>query len=321
MPGEFELIARYFTYPAPGAVLGVGDDAALVRAGRGMDIAISTDMLVCGRHFFPDADPARLGHKSLAVNLSDMAAMGAAPRWATLSLALPRIDTAWIKAYMRGFMRLARRHGTDLVGGDTTRGPLTLCVQIMGLVPAGRALRRDGARAEDDVWVSGTLGEAALAVAVGNRTLRLAAADRARVQRRLDLPTPRVALGIALRGVARAAIDVSDGLVADLGHICERSGLAAEVELERVPASPVMKRCPDARLALNALLAGGDDYELCFTAPAASRARVERAARSVGVPVARIGRMKRPGGEGACVTVLSAGRPVKLARAGYDHFG
>ncbi|HWI14449.1 MAG TPA: thiamine-phosphate kinase, partial [Burkholderiales bacterium] len=202
MPGEFELIARYFTYPAPGAVLGVGDDAALVRAERGMDVAISTDMLVCGRHFFADADPARLGHKTLAVNLSDMAAMGATPRWATLSLALPRVDTAWLRAFMRGFMRLARQFDTDLVGGDTTRGPLTLCVQIMGVVPTGRALRRDGARAGDDVWVSGTLGDAALAVAAGNRVLRLAPADRKRVQRRLDVPVPRIALGIALRGIA-----------------------------------------------------------------------------------------------------------------------
>ena len=321
MPGEFELIERYFTYPAPHAVLGVGDDAALVRAAPGMEIAISTDMLVCGRHFFPDADPARLGHKTLAVNLSDMAAMGAEPRWATLSLALPRIDTAWVRAFMRGFMRLARRHGTDLVGGDTTRGPLTLCAQIMGVVPRGRALRRDGARVGDDVWVSGTLGDAALAVAAGNQVLRMNPADRKRAQRRLDLPVPRIELGVALRGIARSAIDVSDGLVADLGHICERSKLAAEVELERMPASRLLARCADARLARNALLAGGDDYELCFTAPVAAREKVELAARSVRVPVTRIGRMKKAAGAGARVTVTSAGREIKLARAGYDHFG
>ncbi|MGE5465598.1 MAG: thiamine-phosphate kinase [Methanocella sp.] len=321
MPGEFEIIERYFTYPASGAVLGVGDDAALLRAEPGMEVAISTDMLVCGRHFFPDADPRRLGHKTLAVNLSDMAAMGATPRWATLSLALPRIDTTWLKAFMSGFMRLARRHGTDLVGGDTTRGPLTLCVQIMGVVPAGRALRRDGAHAGDDVWISGTLGEAALAVAAARGTLRLSPEDRKRVQRRLDLPVPRIALGVALRGIARAAIDVSDGLVADLAHICERSRLAAEIELERVPVSSLMKRSVDARLARNAILTGGDDYELCFTAPASSRAEVERAARSVRVPVARIGAMKKPGRDGTRVTVTSNGRPLKLARAGYDHFG
>jgi thiamine-monophosphate kinase len=321
MPGEFELIERYFTYPAPHAVLGVGDDAALVRAGPGMDMAISTDMLVCGRHFFPDADPVRLGHKTLAVNLSDMAAMGAEPRWATLSLALPRIDASWLRAFMRGFMRLARRYGTDLVGGDTTRGPLTLCVQIMGVVPRGRALRRDGAHVGDDVWVSGTLGDAALAVAAANKAVRLNPADRKRAQRRLDLPVPRVELGVALRGIARSAIDVSDGLVADLGHICERSKLAAEVELERVPASALVAHCPDGRLARNALLAGGDDYELCFTAPAAARGKVEQAARSVRVPVARIGRMTKAAGAGTRVTVTSDGRVIKLARAGYDHFG
>ena len=320
MPGEFELIERYFSYPSPGAVLGVGDDAALLRIDRGMELAVSTDMLVCGRHFFSDADPKRLGHKALAVNLSDMAAMGATPRWATLSLALPRADVRWIKAFMSGFMQLARRHETDLVGGDTTRGPLTMCVQIMGVVPAGRALRRDGARAGDDVWVSGTLGDAALAVAAGKREVRLDAADRQRAQRRLDLPVPRVTLGIALRGIARAAIDLSDGLVADLGHICERSRVAAEIALERVPVSAVVKRCADPRLARNAALAGGDDYELCFTAPASARGRVEAAARSVRVPVTRIGQMKKPGREGNCVAVTSAGRPLRLARAGYDHF-
>lgn len=320
MPGEFELIERYFTYPAPGAVLGVGDDAALLRVERGMDIAVSTDMLVCGRHFFPDADPLRLGHKALAVNLSDMAAMGATPRWVTLSVALPRIDAAWVRSFMRGFMRLARRHGTDLVGGDTTRGPLTLCVQIMGVVPAGSALRRDGARAGDDVWVSGTLGDAALAVAAANKQVRLSPGERERVARRLDLPTPRLALGQALRGIARSAIDISDGLVGDLGHICERSRLAAEVDLERVPASTIVQRCGNVRLARNAMLSGGDDYELCFTAPPAARTDVEQAARSVRVRVRRIGRMKKAGADGAQVTVLSSGRPLKLARAGYDHF-
>lgn len=321
MTGEFEAIARYFTYPAPGTVLGVGDDAALMRVGPGMELAVSTDMLVCGRHFLADADPVRLGHKALAVNLSDLAAMGAKPRWATLSVALPRIDGEWLRRFMRGFMRLARRHGTDLVGGDTTRGPLTFCVQIMGEVPRGKALRRDRARAGDDVWVSGTLGDAALAVAAAAGRVRLPTAARERLQRRLDVPTPRIGLGLALRGIARSAIDVSDGLIADLGHICERSALGAEIELERIPVSAALSRCPDARVAREAVLAGGDDYELCFTAPVAARVRVEQAARAAGVPVSRIGRMMTVDERGGRVHVLSAGRVVRLPRAGYDHFG
>jgi thiamine-monophosphate kinase len=320
MPGEFEAIAQHFTHPAPHTLLAVGDDGAIVRPARGVDLVISTDMLVCGRHFFADAEPLRLGHKTLAVNLSDMAAMGATPRWATLSVALPRIDAAWLTRFMRGFMRLARRHGTDLVGGDTTRGPLTLCVQITGIVPAGRALRRDGARTGDDVWVSGTLGGAALAVADRARRVRLAAAERERARRRLDAPTPRVALGVALRGIASAAIDVSDGLVADLGHVCERSRLAAEIEFESLPLFPAVRRCHDAPLAREAALAGGDDYELCFTAPAAAQARVERAAREAGVRVTRIGRMKRRSAGAAPVTVTANGRPLKLAVGGYQHF-
>ena len=317
MSGEFDAIRRHFTYPAPGSVLGVGDDAALLRVAPRMELAVSADMLVSGRHFLPDAAPEALGHKTLAVNLSDMAAMGAAPRWATLAIALPRLDDRWLAAFMRGFMRLARRHGTDLVGGDTTRGPLTLSVQIMGEVPRGAALRRDGARAGDDVWVSGTLGDAALALAALDGRVDVPKPSLARLRQRLDRPTPRVALGLALRGVARSAIDVSDGLVGDLGHICERSGLAAEVDVDALPKSTALKACDDARAVRAAQLAGGDDYELCFTAPRAARAAVRAAAREVRVPVACIGRMLRGA---ARVRVLSAGRELRLPRGGYDHF-
>ena len=317
---EFELIRRYFTHPARRAVLGVGDDAALVRVGRGMELAISADMLVSGRHFFPDADPGRLGHKSLAVNLSDLAAMGAAPRWATLGIALPRADARWIAAFARGFMRLARRHGVDLIGGDTTQGPLAICVQIMGEVPAGRALRRDGARAGDDIWVSGTLGDAALALAAARGELRFGQRERASLEARLDAPTPRVALGGALRGIARSAIDVSDGLIADLGHICERSGVAAEVWLDRVPRSPSMQKALPRPPALAALLAGGDDYELCFTAGRRQRAAVSRLARRLGTRLACVGRIVRSG-RASRVSVLDAGgKPVALRRRGFEHF-
>lgn len=316
---EFELIKRFFTYPARHAVLGVGDDAAIVRARRGREVVITTDMLVAGRHFHHGADPARLGHKALAVNLSDMAAMGATPRWATLAISLPRADARWLAAFSGGFMRLARRHGVDLVGGDTTRGPLNICVQVVGEVPRGRALRRDGARAGDDVWVSGVLGDAALALAA--RQLGLAARDRRALQLKLDAPAPRVGLGIALRGIARSAIDVSDGLVADLGHICERSQVAAVVGLEHLPCSALLKRHRDRPAARAALLAGGDDYELVFTAGRTRRGAIARIARRLRLKLTRIGRITRRRAGVPLVAVLDAvGRPIAMKRGGYEHF-
>ena len=316
---EFELIRRYFTHRARGAVLGVGDDAAIVRARPGYELVITADMLVAGRHFAGDADPEKLGHKALAVNLSDIAAMGASPRWATLALALPRADARWLAAFSRGFMRLARRHGVDLVGGDTTRGPLTICVQIAGEVPTGRALRRDGARMGDDIWVSGTLGDAALALAA--RRLRVAPRERRVLEARLDTPTPRISLGIALRGVARSAIDVSDGLVADLGHICERSRVGAVVELASIPVSVAFKPHLDRPDARAALLSGGDDYELCFTAARARREAIARLAHRVRLRLSRIGRITRPQRGTPLVTVLdSSGRPIVVGQTGYKHF-
>lgn len=315
---EFELIRRFFTHRARNAVLGVGDDAAIVRARRGRELVITTDMLVAGRHFRNDADPGKLGHKALAVNLSDMAAMGATPRWATLAISLPRADARWLAAFSSGFMRLARRHGVDLIGGDTTRGPLNICVQVVGEVPAGRALRRDGARPGDDVWVSGTLGDAALALAAAR--LKLPPRDQRALQLRLDAPQPRVELGIALRGVARSAIDVSDGLVADLGHICERSRLAAVVGLERLPCSAIMKRHRDRPTARAALLAGGDDYELVFTAARARREAIARIGRRLRQKLTRIGRIGQRR-DVPPVTVLDAsGRPIRAGRGGYEHF-
>ncbi len=318
---EFEIIRRYFTRPARRAVLGVGDDAALVRAPRGREFALSTDMLVAGRHFLANADPELLGHKALAVNLSDMAAMGAAPRWAMLALALPRADARWLAAFSRGFLRLARRHGVELIGGDTTRGPLAICVQVAGEVPAGRALRRDGARTGDDVWVSGTLGDAALALAAIEGRIRLAARERRRLERKLHAPAPRVALGAALRGVARSAIDVSDGLVADLGHICERSGVAAVIEAARIPLSPTVKSEIKQQVTINSVLSGGDDYELVFSAGRARRDALARLARRLRLKLTRIGRMVRRRRGGPLVTVLDAGgRPIAVKRKGYEHF-
>ena len=318
---EFELIRRFFTHPAHNAVLGVGDDAALVRARRGRELVVTTDMLVAGRHFRHDADPEQLGHKALAVNLSDIAAMGATPRWATLALALPRADARWLAAFSRGFMRLARRHGVDLVGGDTTRGPLNVCVQVMGEVPRGRALRRDGARAGEDIWVSGTLGDAALALAAGRGRILVTPRERRALTLRLDAPAPRLGLGIALRGIASSAIDVSDGLIADLGHICERSQVSAIVQFDRLPASAIMARNLGRPAARAALLAGGDDYELVFSARRVRRETIARLARRLRLNLTRIGKIARRRRGAPLVTVLdAAGRPVPVKRGGYEHF-
>lgn len=316
MPSEFDLIARHFTRPSRSAVLGVGDDAALLRPAPGMELAVSADMLVAGTHFFPDTDPEALGHKTLAVNLSDMAAMGATPRWALLSLALPNADEAWLSAFARGFLGLAEAHGVELVGGDTTRGPLNLSVTILGEVEAGRALRRDAAKPGDDIWVSGELGGAAL----GLRHLRGEASldpDAARAcLLRLHRPQPRLALGRALVGVAHAAIDISDGLLADLGHILERSRVGAELHLPAIPAAPAL--AGHAGCILDCALSGGDDYELCFTAPSSLRQAVIKAGTKAGTRLCHIGAITDTTG----LRILAQeGRTVDIDMRGYDHFG
>jgi len=319
---EFELIRRFFTHRTPGTALGVGDDAALLRVGAGMELAVSADMLVEGRHFLQNADPLLLGHKSLAVNLSDMAAMGATPRWATLALALPRVNERWLGAFSRGFLALARRHRVDLVGGDTTRGPLTISVQIMGEVPRGQALRRDGAKAGDDIWVSGRLGSAALALAAIAGKVRAPRRERRVLEQRLNAPTPRVALGLALRKIASSAIDVSDGLLADLGHVCERSRVGAVLNWESIPATPFVRaQAQQTDAAVKAILAGGDDYELCFTAPPRRRSSVVRAAAAARTEVMLVGHIVRRRQRGPKVEVLdSIGKPLKVRWQGYDHF-
>ncbi len=326
-PGEFDLIARYFTRPARRAVLGVGDDAALIAAPAGYELVISTDMLVEGTHFLPGTDAERLGHKTLAVNLSDLAAMGAQPLYATLALSLPGVDEAWLAAFARGFFALADAHGVELIGGDTTRGPLNLCVTVIGEVPVGAAIRRSGARAGDDVWVSGTLGDAALGLAQLQGRVSLPDVAAAHAIGRLEAPTPRVALGLALRGVASAMLDVSDGLAGDLAHIARASQLAARVDAEALPLSPdsPLRAMPlDARLRYAG--GGGDDYELCFTASPMQRAVVLAAGVSAGVPVTKIGTMIAPGtaprmAPGAVVIVDVARNPCAPTVSGYDHFG
>ena len=312
---EFDLIRRHFTRATPNALLGVGDDAALLQVSAGNVLAVSSDMLVCGTHFFADADPCLLGHKTLAVNLSDLAAMGATPRWATLALSLPGADEAWLERFSAGFFALAQRHQLDLVGGDTTCGPLNLCVTIMGEVPASLALRRDGAKVGDEVWVSGNLGDAALALAHLQGRVHLSGSEFDAVAKALHQPQPRVALGLALRGIANSAIDVSDGLLADLGHILAASGVGVELELAAMPVSAVMRSQP--ALAQRCVLAGGDDYELCFTAAAHHHDELLRIAHELNLPLTCIG--KAVAGKD-CIVHDASGSSIQLESGGYDHF-
>ncbi|MCH6482947.1 thiamine-phosphate kinase [Pseudoxanthomonas sp. LH2527] len=311
--GEFDLIARIRARVGTrdDVVLGIGDDAALLAPPPGLQLVVTADTLNAGVHFPHDTAPADIGWKSLAVNLSDLAAMGAAPAWCTLSLSLPQPDAAWIDGFLDGFLDLAGEHGIALVGGDTTRGPLSISVTAMGLVEPGRALRRDGARVGDDVWVTGTLGDAAGGLA------RLSGEQVPALRARLDHPSPRVDAGRALRGIATACVDVSDGLLADLGHIASRSGVAAQVEVDALPMSEALRAAFDEATRAAMQASGGDDYELCFTAPMDARERVEALSSQLGLRITRIGRILA--GEGV-QAVHADGRPWSSARRGYDHF-
>ena len=319
MPSEFDIIRRYFTRPVKRALLGAGDDCALIAPEPGTVLAVSTDMLVEGRHFLAGTDAAKLGHKALAVNLSDLAAMGAAPRYAILALALPEADETWLAQFTQGFFTLADAFGVELIGGDTTRGPRNLCITVIGAVPPDLALRRDGAKAGDEVWLSGCTGDAALALAHLNGRIRLAEAALAHCLARLHTPVPCVALGLALRGLATSAIDVSDGLVADIGHIGECSGVAIELRHADVPRSRALAACADERLAQECLLAGGDDYELAFTASADAHGRVAALAAELGLALTCIGNVSV--GEPGLVSVCdAAGQIMQIASKGFDHF-
>ena len=317
MVSEFDLIRRFFTRSTPGAMLGVGDDAALLRVGSGMELAVSTDMLVSGTHFFPDTNPFSLGYKALAVNLSDMAAMAAQPRWATLALSLPEVDEMWLEKFSAGLFSLADEHHVELIGGDTTRGPLNLCITIMGEVPRGAALRRSGAQVGDDVWVSGVLGDAALALSHVQGHMQLAAKDFAACSSALHQPVPRVALGLALRGVAHCAIDISDGLLADLGHILECSNVGAEITFDALPASSAMQPYLEQSLGKHCVLAGGDDYELCFTVSVEDRSEVEKIAANLGLLLTCIGTITA---EKKCIVRAADGSVINIEEPGYDHF-
>jgi len=346
---EFDLIRRYFTRATPSALLGVGDDAALLQASAGNVLAVSCDMLVSGTHFLSDADPYMLGHKTLAVNISDMAAMGATPRWAILAIALPSADEAWLEKFSAGFFALAQQHGVELVGGDTTRGPLNLCVTIIGEVPASQALRRSGAKVGDEIWVSGSLGDAALALAHLQGRIVLDETEYAACAPALHQPQPRVALGIALRGIASSAIDISDGLLGDLGHILEASQVGAKIQFAALPVSAVLRarltplspplsggklgsspapplirggregfgRQGVVKLFQQCILSGGDDYELCFTAPALRHDDILSISARLELPLTPIGKIVA-GRE--CIVLDASGIPIKLESNGYDHF-
>jgi thiamine-monophosphate kinase len=320
--GEFGLIKRYFDRPLRDrqVTLGIGDDAAIVQVSPGCELVVAVDMMVASRHFRPDADARSLGHKILAVNLSDIAAMGARPRWALLAGALPELDERWLDEFTRGLFALAEAHDVALIGGDTTRGPRNVCLTIAGEVPAGTAIRRAGALPGDDVWVSGTLGDAMLALAVLQGTTTLDDAALAAARRRLDWPMPRVALGQSLRGLATAMLDVSDGLSGDLAHILDASGVGAVVEVAKVPRSPAL----DAKLAgaerdvaLGWLLAGGDDYELCFTAPPARRHDVN-ALSNAQLELARVGVVTANARE--LIVLDESGMPLPTVPRAFDHF-
>ena len=321
MSPEFNLIKQYFTRSTMQTDLGVGDDAALVRVQAGYQLAVSSDMLVSGTHFFADAAPYDIGWKALAVNISDMAAMGAQPKWATLALALPELNESWLAEFSRGFFACADAFKVDLIGGDTTRGPLNISVAIMGEVPAGKALRRDGAKIGDDIWVSGQLGSAALALAhLQGKTSLNSDALEANIHALLR-PVPRADLGLKLRDIATSAIDISDGLAADLGHILSASNVSGKIHLNTLPCSDFVKNA-----GFQYAIAGGDDYELCFTAPQNMREKIKQISAELNIPIALAGRITEHNYAGAghesfkLVVLDDNHQPISIEKTGYDHF-
>ena len=316
MSSEFDLISRFFTRPTPSTSLGIGDDCALLTPRAGMQLVISTDMLVSGVHFFPDADPKQLGHKALAVNLSDLAAMGATPIAFTMAISLPAPDGEWLKPFSEGVFALAEKYHCELIGGDTTRGPLNICITIFGEIPPHEAMQRDHAVVNDDIWVSGALGDAraALEFLKGNASIDSVALNPALA--RLQMPEPRIELGQAIRSLAHAAIDLSDGLKGDLSHILNRSSVGATLNIDDLPMGNALKNQP-APFQRMCMLEGGDDYELCFTAPAANRNLIITAARKAGVPATMIGKIEA---EKGLRLVDAKGQPQTFQGSSFDHF-
>ena len=315
--GEFELIDRFFKRPVKRNALGIGDDCALLTPAPGMQLAVSSDMLVEGRHFLPTVDPFKLGHKALAVNLSDLAACGAKPLGFTLALSMPQADAKWLEAFAGGLLALADKHDCELVGGDTTKGPLNICITVFGEVPPGQALLRSGARPGDDIYVSGSLGDARLALEVFRGKAQVAGDVLTQARARMEQPIPRVALGQALRGLATAAIDISDGLVGDLGHILRQSGVGATLDTTPVMLTMRAGEFIDAERRLEFVLSGGDDYELAFCAPANQRDAVQAASRAAVTRVTRIGHIDE---EAGLRLLDTRGRTIERPYASFDHF-
>lgn len=316
MSPEFNLIQTYFNRKTQHTDLSVGDDAALISVGNQHQLAISSDMLVAGTHFFADAPPYTIGWKSLAVNISDMAAMSAKPKWITLAIALPHQDTTWLEAFANGLFDCAKQFNIDLIGGDTTRGPLTINVTIMGEVTHGAAITRSGAQINDDIWVSGELGSAALALAHLQDRMYLSETSFSHALHHLQLPQPKLALGLALQGIASSCIDISDGLLADLGHILSASRLGAELNYA---AMPIMKEMQSQHLnpfVQQCVLSGGDDYELCFTAPLHCRETIIKLSQTLELPISLIGKTTN----GSELNISHQGETLSIHTKGFDHF-
>jgi thiamine-monophosphate kinase len=314
---EFNLIQKYFTRPTRHTDLGVGDDAALIKVAECNQLVVSTDMSVAGTHFYADAAPYDIGWKALAVNVSDMAAMGAQPKWATLAIALPEVNETWLAEFSRGFFSCTDVFGIDLIGGDTTKGPLNISVTIMGEVPIGKALKRSGAQAGDDIWVSGNLGSAALGLAhlQGKIALKKDALE-ANIHA-LCRPAPRINLGLKLRGIATSCIDISDGLLADLGHILKASNCGATIDLEKIPCIDYLKNDLENPQFQEFLLAGGDDYELCFTAPPSQRETINLLSKQLNLPITCIASTRAVIG----MQTIYKNKNLTLLKQGFDHFG
>ncbi len=321
LDGEFDLIYRYFARggangPGAGVILGIGDDAAVLRVPEGADLVAAVDTIVESRHFPERSDPRSIGYRALAVNLSDLAAMGAKPAWATLALTMPRADAEWLGGFSRGLLDLADRHGVALVGGDTTRGPLTISVQLLGFIPRGEALRRGGAKQEDLLAVTGTLGDAGAGLALVQGRTTATTERAAELVRRFEYPTPRVEFGLAARGIASAAMDISDGLTGDLPKLAAASGLAAHVDVGRLPLSPALRASATVEQARDWALAAGDDYELLVAVPRQRFQELAAAAARTGTPLTVIGELRA----GSGVTWSSSGRIFTPSAAGFDHF-